>query len=241
MSSHLFRSIGFAAALACLTSPAVGLAAVVTGTDTGVFVNPVPSSGVTVTGVGTSHVTYGVGSDSLPNSLTYAAVGSISSTTETPFKLGTLTYFNGTTVSNTTPDQISLQISLNLTQPGAVNQNFNFALNLVSTPNTSDPDASADYVYFPSSFSSTTFMSEGVTYTLRVLGFENVVGDGFLDSNSSQLHVREQGTASADLYGVVTTDTSGVVPEPASIVSAAVACVFGLAGLSRRARNAARA
>ena len=241
MASQLIRGMCFAAALSCLTSPAVGLAATVTGTDTGVFVNPVPSSGVTVTGVGTSTFTYGTGSNSLPNSLSYAAANPISSTTETPFKLGTLTYFNGATLSNTTPDHIDLQIALNLTQPGVVNENFTFTLDLVSTPNTGTPDQQADYVYFPSSYSSSTFTAGGETYTLKLLGFSNVVGDGFLASSSSELHVREQGTATADLMGVVTTNTSGVVPEPASLISGAVACLFGLVGLSRRARKAARA
>lgn len=240
MKLHFFRGVCVAAALACLNVPTIGRAAVVTGTDSGVFVNP--SWGSVTTGVGTSHFTYGDpnGFGTGPNSLTYAAANPISSTTETPFKLGTLTYYNGTTSVGTTPDHVDLKINLHLTQPGMINQNFTFTLDLMSTPNTGNSNQNADYVYFPSSYSSTTFMAGGQTYTLQLLGFANVVGDGFLQSNSSELHVRESGTATADLMGMVTTHLSPV-PEPTSIASGAVACLFGLVGMSRRARKAARA
>ncbi|MBN8987404.1 MAG: PEP-CTERM sorting domain-containing protein [Rhizobiales bacterium] len=41
------------------------------------------------------------------------------------------------------------------------------------------------------------------------------MGDGFLPSDGTQLHVLEGGRASADLYAVVTSQISGV-PEPST-------------------------
>ena len=191
----------------------------VSGTTSGIFVNPNPSGGsIVTTGVGTSNFTWGDGSPPPPNSLSFAAAP-FSTTTETPFKIGTLTYFNGTTVSGTTPNSIDLKITLNFGTPPAGNQSSSFTLMLDSTPNTGTPQQNADYVYFPSAFSNTTFMIGGTTYTLKLTGFQNVRGvAGFLGSNgNTEFHVEEGGTASADLYGVVTSNLSGIAPEPVHV------------------------
>ena len=186
---------------------------IIDGTSSGIFVNPVPSGGsIVVTGVNTSTFTWGQGDPAPPNSLSFVG-SSFSSTTETPFKIGTLTYFNGTTTSGTVPNTVNLSVGLHFTTPPAGTQSSAFTLGLVSSPNTSDPIASADYVYFPSGFSSTIFSINGTSYTLMLTGFENVQGSaGFLGSNNNtQFHVEEGGTASADLYGEVTANLSGVI------------------------------
>jgi hypothetical protein len=203
----------------------------VSGIASADFVNPSPAGGtdgVVVTGVGTNNFTWGQGSGTPPNSMTFVA-NSFSTTTETPFKIGTLTYFNGTTVSGTTPTTVQLGVNLNFTQPNVGNQMSNFTLGLISTTNTSDPVASADFVTFPSNFSSTVFSLDGTNYTLMLTGFQNVQGAmGFLGSNgNTEFHVEEGGTASADLYGEVTANVPSVVPEPSSFVIA----FFGAGGM----------
>lgn len=194
----------------------------VSGSASGVFNNPQPG-GATVSGVGTSFFTYGDpdGFGTGPNSLSFTGTGSFSSAFETPFKVGTLTYFNGTTALGTTPTAVDLALSLNFSTPplGVVPSAFTF--NLVSTPNTTDPIASADYVYFPSAFSNTVFNIGGTNYTVELTGFQNVTGSaGFLGSNgNTEFHVEEGGTASADLYAEVTSQIPvgvGAVPEPST-------------------------
>jgi len=92
---HRLKALGLAALLTAI-SAAPTLADDVVGSATATFVNPQP--GGVVTGVGTNAFTYGDpgGFGTGPNSLTFAGVG-FSSAFETPFKVGTLTYFNGTT------------------------------------------------------------------------------------------------------------------------------------------------
>jgi len=202
------------------------LAADVEGSTSGTFINPVGGPGMATTGVGTSTFTYGTGASSDPNKLSFAGVNPFLSPFETPFKVGTLTYFNGATVQGSEATSVTLSLLLNFTTPslGAVSNSF--SLNLVSTPNTGTDEQQADYVYFPSSFGSSTFDIAGTVYTVKLVDFENITGNGFLDSNSTQLHVLEQGTASADLFAEVTSRVP-TVPEPSTWAM----MMIGFAGL----------
>lgn len=221
-----------AAAVLGMLAAGESQAALVLGVNNGVFVNASPP-GATTTGSDTGSFTYGQGNPPPPNSLNYSPNNPISSTTETPFTLGRLTYFNGTTAAGTVPDSVDLQITLNLTEPAVVTRTFTFTLNLVVTSNVGDPDQDADFVFFPASITSQTFSGGGQTYTLALTGFGNVQGDGFLASNSSQFRVREGGTASADLMGIVTTNVAAT-PEPTTLASAGFgALALGLYGLRR--------
>nr|WP_249803765.1 choice-of-anchor K domain-containing protein [Bradyrhizobium zhengyangense] len=196
------------------------MAADVVGSADASFVNPQPS-GATVTGVGTNAFTYGDGNGfgTGPNSLTFAGVG-FSTAFETPFKVGTLSYFNGTTAVGTAPDTIDFDLATTFTNPALGLVQTIFTLGLVITPNGGvDPDADADYVNLPGTFTPSIFNIGGTNYTVKLVGFENVVGDGFLASSGTQLHVREGLSATADLFAEVTSDTSGTiggVPEPST-------------------------
>lgn len=239
------NGVRVAAVLGGLVAPSIGLAESVLGTTSGIYTDPNPSAPpVVTTGVGTSHFTWGRGtSGSAPNSLWYTPVASIATSTETDFQLGTVKYFNGTTATGTATSAVDLQITLNLTDPGAVSQVFTFTFDLYSTPNSGSPEAQADYVYLPTTFPTTTFDAGGLTYTLELLGFRNASSNGFVGSvNPYTFHVYEGKEASAELWGRVTTNFPpiGAVPEPASIISGAMAGLLGLACLARR-RAAARA
>lgn len=97
----------------------------------------------------------------------------------------------------------------------------------------------ADYVNLPSTFTPTIFNIGGTSYTVKLIGFENVVGDGFLASSGTQLHVREGLSATADLYAEVTTDTSGAigaVPE-ASTWAMMILGFSGVGFMAYRRRN----
>jgi hypothetical protein len=227
-----FDTLFLAAALGAAALP--GHADPVSGTTSGVWIHPDPGAApIVTTGVGTPTFTWGA--SAAPNSLAFdKGPGTFATLTESPFKVGKITYFNGTTTIGTTPDTIDLALTLNFAEPllGAIVSDYTFKL--VTTPNTDDPIASADYVYLPTAFSTTSFLIDGTTYNVKLAGFENVVGDGFLSSDNLSFHVEEGRTASADLYAVVTTEVSSV-PEPQNL--ALLAAGLGLMGLAARRRR----
>ena len=209
---------------------AVAHAEPVVGSTAGAWVNPLPGT-ATTTGEGSSFFTWGTPSASTPaNSLTFTG-GAFSSATETKFKVGTVAYYNGSTNNNI--DSVALSLTLNFGNPALGPIVSNYVFNVITTTNTSDPVASADYLDLPSGFSATSFDIDGTTYNVQLLDFENIVGDGFLTSTPLQLHVEEGGSASADLFAIVTTNTG--VPEPQSL--GLVLAGFGAMGLTMRRRS----
>lgn len=267
--TNLVHGIGLAAALSFLALPSVGHADNVIGTTSGSFSDAQPTSyGPNNTptvfsfnnnqngnldggGPGQSNQTGGTAfvwgtpntSNDKSNSMIWNAVNSINTTTETPFSLGQLTYTNGTT-KETDSDQmvrsVKLTINLDLSQPpggASGGESFPYTLELITTPNTGTPEENADSVNFASSFTPFRFGGDdGQKYTLQLLGFGNPNEDGgFVDVNG--FHIFEGATATTDLYAMVTTNA---VPEPASVISMAVAGLAGLGFAARRRRSATR-
>ena len=208
MKLHSILTMLVLATMAASAKPAP-----VAGSSSGQWVSPNPSGGsIVTTGVGTPDFTWGDASafELGNNSLSFSGA-SFASVTETPFMVGSIQYHNGTTALGSTPDFISLALDLNFGAPsiGHVISTYVFGLN--STPNSDDPDASADFVSLPSGFSTTSFAIGSVIYNVKLTGFQNIHGDGFLASSASEFHVREGGIATADVYAVVTTQ---MIPEP---------------------------
>ncbi|WP_169977205.1 choice-of-anchor K domain-containing protein [Tautonia rosea] len=205
------------------------------GTTAGTFINPSPST-ATTTGVGTSSFTWGIGAPPPPSSLEFTATP-FDTFTESEFKVGTLRYYNGTIQGGSGADTVDLKIDLNFTTPPAGTKSFEFTLELINTPNTGNAEDSADFVLLPTLFPTTIFTIDGIPYTLKLLGFRNVVGDGFLESDSTQFHVLENRSASAELWGVVTADLIPglAVPEPSTWAMGLTGMVLSLGyTLSRR-------
>ena len=226
-----FRTIALAAAFGLAFTAAQ--AADVEGTTSGNWVNPVPGT-ATVTGVGTPVFTWGdsTGFGTPPNQLSFAG-GAFASAFETKFKVGTISYFNGTTAIGSTADSVDLALTLDFTSPALGGIVSNYGFSLITTPNTGTEDENADFVALPSLFSSTSFFIGSTEYRVKLTGFENVVGDGFLVSSATEFHVREGGTASADLYAVVT--TAPAVPEPETY--ALMLAGLGVVGFMARRRR----
>ena len=217
-------------AIACCAMLGNAWAISIGGDSAGIFVSPDPGAdnpSMTVAGVGTSTFAWGAGGD--PSTLHYQNVP-FSSTSETPFKIGTLTYYNGGITAQTGADGVSLNLNVTFTLPSGVNQNFLYAMQLINTSNTTDPIASADYLIL-STFPTSVFDISGTTYTLT-LGFQNLTGGGFLQTGN-QLHVLEEETATADLIGTVTTDISGV-PDGASTLGLLGLAMTSLVALRRK-------
>jgi hypothetical protein len=207
-----------------------------TGSSTGVFLNPTGPGGMVTTGTGTNVFTWGDqnGFGTGPCSLSFTGNAFSGSFETTEFKFGKLNYFNGTITAGTEADTVDLKTTLNFTVPSVFDKSFTFTFQLINTPNTDDPVASADYVMLNNAFDATQFFTIGVTdYTLQFTRFGNIGSGGFI-TTVDQFHVFENQSANADLFGVITAHPHGVF-EPSSLFLLG-AGLLGLAGLRRKNR-----
>lgn len=217
------KSALVATSIALLSMTSGAQAAPVEATTSGVFVDPLPVGGI-YSGVNTSNFTWGDQLSVNRNRVVFAG-GTISSALDTNFVIGSLTYTNGSSSFGTAADSFNLKLSIAFSNPSVGTVDFVFPFTVTATTNTSDPDASADYLDLPSLLSSTSFLIGSDLYTVRLIGFSDLVGDGFLSSSVTQMHVREDLSASANIVARVELDTR-VVPEPSMLSLAAL----GLAG-----------
>ncbi|QSJ15913.1 choice-of-anchor K domain-containing protein [Nostoc sp. UHCC 0702] len=186
-----------------------------TGASSGTWATPTPSGSPYVyNGVGTNTFDWGDadGFGTGPNILSFDG-NSFSTGIDTPFQVGNLTYFNGTTVVGTTPSSVPLDVLLAFTDPGGLNKSFSFDFNLVSTENTGTPEENADFVFPPSTFSSTSFNFGGQDYTLQLLGFSKDGGTTIVN----QFNVLENARDTAGLYAQIT-KVPKPIPEPSSLL-----------------------
>lgn len=158
--------------------------------------------------------------------------------TNSLFNLGNLTYRNGSTWDGFNGD-FPLLVSLSLNYPFSQTQTFNFAFNILNTPNlTGDPVVDGDKLRFASAgLSSQSFNYAGVDYTLQLSGFSTDGGQTIL----SEFNSPEGSAASASLYGQITAvqpaETTSV-PEPASGVGLSLLGLY--LAMRRRAKNKLR-
>lgn len=209
----------------------------IVGSSSGLFTNPSGPGGMLVSGVGTSDFAWGNGAPfGSPSSSLNFLGNSFSTETDLTFSFGTLSYFNGTIAAGTQANTVDLNAQLTFTMPSGINQNFIYNLGLVNTPNTSDPNASADIVQFQTIFPSNSFTTGGVNYTLEFLGVGNITPDGSGFSTINQFNVFEGSTASADLLGRVTANfpnNPNPVPAPVPEPNTMILLGTGLIGLVR--------
>jgi len=142
------------------------------------------------------------------------------------FKLGELTYQNGSTFVDTNFDgDFPLHLELSLTLPFTSEQFFDFSFNIFNTPNTTgDPVLDGDRLRFSTAgMSSQTFNSEGIEYTLQLIGFSTDDGETIVNEFNSP----ESSIAEASLYGTITfVPPPASVPEPSAIVGFSVLSLY---------------
>ncbi|MDB6069855.1 MAG: hypothetical protein JWL81_1026, partial [Verrucomicrobiales bacterium] len=193
------------------------------GSSTGAFKNPIGDPGMVTNLTATSSsptFTRGSPATSMgfyqPNSLSFTGKALPTIAPEELFELGTLTYFNGSVWTGTMANSVVLNVTLNLTTPGVV-ENLAFKFNLLSTVNTKADkkenrhndeteeemdDDDADYVYIPDVSTRFNTTIKGQVFYL-ILSFGEHDSNGFTTIDT--FHTHENKTMSGKIYGRFTT------------------------------------
>lgn len=143
---------------------------------------------------------------------------------EMPFEIGQLTHFNNPIASGTAASAVDLTIKLDL-DFGSEIKNHTFTKTLKIDETLNEPGMVDDIIDFPSGLGSTSFVVDGTTYWLTILGFSSDGGTTIQDKFISP----ENGTNSTVLYGQLS-----VVPAPGAILLGGLGT--GLVGLLRKRR-----
>lgn len=120
------------------------------------------------------------------------------------FEIGTLTYFNGTILSDTGANSISFTTDLNFIMNGvAVATSFAFEFELINVANQYNPNnlwADADYVRLASPTASELLNFNGILYKFQLeFGESSAAGVALFD----EFHVLEGRSATTKLYGTL--------------------------------------
>jgi hypothetical protein len=171
------------------------------------------------TGVGTNRFTWGL---ALPkdkkfgtpaNRLTFNGT-SFKSDFDSLFKIGDLTYFNGTVPLYTNVENVPLNLRVSFKNPSQIEEVFDYNFNLVSTANDSpNPEDNADFVSPRPAAVNRSFAYNGNEYTLELTGFSQDEGA----TSAKEFRVLEGATTTAAIYGKITS-VRRKVPEPQVIL-----------------------
>jgi len=116
-------------------------------------------------------------------------------------KVGDLNYFNGSVLTNSIAERVTLRIDLVLDEPAGIELTTDFVFNLENTTNTDNPYDSADYVRLSALTGATQQEVNGVRYNINI-EFGRSTQQGF--TSVSQFHVFEGEGATAELFATIT-------------------------------------
>ncbi|MEH1846422.1 MAG: choice-of-anchor K domain-containing protein [Nostoc sp.] len=140
---------------------------------------------------------------------------SFSTDINSPFKIGDLTYFNGTVLQGTSVEFVPLNINLSLRPSVGISQVFDFKLRLVNTYNeVTDSENNADFVFIDTNLSDRSFTFEGNKYTLELTGFNP-------DVSQISIKALEGATTKTAIYAKIKT-----IPEPASVAGLSLIGIY---------------
>ncbi len=225
----------FAIALSILTFSAVAVgfsgqvqALTFAGNSRGTWGKPDPGTfniDPVYSGVGTNRFTWGL---PLPNNVNFGTPAnrltfqgtSFNTNFDSLFKIGDLTYFNGTVPLYTNVEKVPLNLRVSFQSPSQIDELFEYNFNLVNTPNTSpNPEDNADFVFPSPAESDRSFTYNGNEYTLELTGFSQDAGK----TSAKEFRVNEGATTTAAIYGKITS-ARRKVPEPHVVFGL---CVMG--------------
>ncbi len=171
------------------------------------FDAPTPSENAA--GAGTALLSWGKPANgSTPSTFRFSGAA-IQAPPGREFSLGTLTYHNGQSEVGSEITSVTLTVRVNLA--GVAPLTLAVPLSVTTTINNGDPVEDSDTLSVPATFASSGFSTpDGRRYTLKVLGFRSVQGDGSAALN--ELTVPEDGIKAAQVWGQV-------VPAPQATVT----------------------
>jgi prepilin-type N-terminal cleavage/methylation domain-containing protein len=145
---------------------------------------------------------YGTPSNSgdAANNLQFRRTPVISAAPNVAFRVGEISYFNGTVALGTEAASVDLKLKIQILTPILASGTATAHLSLWSSPNTSDASDSADYAQLNNPVTDFTMQVDGITYALE-LKFANVKPEeGWTDG--TKLYVFEDSNGHADIVGV---------------------------------------
>ena len=208
-------------------------AAVFSGEVSGIWKQPQP-------GINTQPVYSGVGTNAFswgdptrfPNAFANQLVfegSSFSANMGSLFKIGDLTYRNGTVLLDTSVESVPLNLKLSFNKPPEVNQDFNYDYEfyLQNVPNLSDnPELNADFVFVNKNSAKPSFVYGGNTYTLSLTGFSQNNGK----TNVSEFRVLEPEKTTAPIFARINkVSLSKTVPQPGFLIGLSALGIYLIA------------
>lgn len=191
------------------------------------------------TGVGTNTFTWGDGQPNEPiygtpaNEMTFTGK-SFQAEEGSVFKIGYLTYFNGTVPQGTNVDSVSLSLNLSFSEPFQFSEVFEDELELENTTNFGIPEIDADSVIVKNTSSDRSFSFGGNNFLLELIGFSQDDGN----TTVKKFRVYENQKITAGLYARITRITPPTkIPEPVSLAGLSVVSIYLLSRKNKLLRN----
>ena len=217
------------AALSVIGFPNQAKAMFFSGNVSGAWGEPTPGEINTdpiYTGVVTNTFTWGdptLFENALSNQLSFQG-SSFSTDPNSLFKIGDLTYRNGTVLLGTSVKSVPLNLNLSFDQATKFNQEFKYEFSLKNTPNLSDnPELNADFVFVTKDSAKPSFVYDGHTYTLSLTGFSQDNGK----TNVSEFRVLEGEKTTASIFAQINkVSLSRKVPEPGFAVGLSLVGIY---------------
>ncbi len=208
-------------------------ALIFSGNSSGTWGEPYPKGKNTPGSINTNPVYSGVGTNSFswgdpddfgtgPNQLSFNG-NSFSSEMGSLFKIGDLTYFNGSVVPDTSVESVPLNLQVSFGD--RINSEvFDFKFHLVNTPNDStNPADNADFVFVGKNFGDRNFTFADNKYILELTGFRQQGST----TDVSEFRVLEGEKTTAAIFAKITqVQDLKTIPEPGIVAGLSLLSIY---------------